>query len=428
LRTEVNYTLNENLEIIDPNTNEPLKKEEGTFDSRQLIFYDNSNRQYLRKNIIYEDDKEQEHKKMEAEQKQSEEENKTNLQKEQGHEDFSPYVEEFEYFEGVKPNYCSGEAFTDAHFPPDESSLKAIDPFTNLKRKPHFVHAKKGLSDSSISFITFKRPRDAFKGKYFLFKDEICYDDVKQGQIGNCYLMSILAALSQRADLIKAIFKTQTVNPDGFYELFYHENGKRKVIFIDDNVVLMKSSFSNDFQFAQPNGEELWVMLIEKAYAKYEGGYSNILGGLMYPELQWLTGALTREVKVNDPQCWNEIYNACKARHILVTGSLTGSGNHNNKSLKGISNGHAYSILDAKEYRAAGDIKSLRLLKIRNPWGHTEWTGDYSDSSPLWTTQLKAFFGFVESKDNNDGVFFMLFDDYIKEFKNVVICAIDTKH
>lgn len=65
---------------------------------------------------------------------------------------------------------------------------------------------------------------------------------------------------------------------------------------------------------------------------------------------------------------------------------------------------------------------------MRNPWGNGEWTGEFCDSSELWTPQLKAFFGFCESAAKNDGVFFMPYDDYIKEFKNVVICAIDTKN
>lgn len=26
----------------------------------------------------------------------------------------------------------------------------------------------------------------------------------------------------------------------------------------------------------------------------------------------------------------------------------------------------------------------------RNPWGDTEWTGDWSDSSPLWTESMQV--------------------------------------
>ncbi len=412
LQNDVSYSLNANLEVVDARNNMVLPQVNERFTSTQLVYYDQTQRTYLRKEILYSED---------------------SLNPQKGNRravlDNKTDLNNYEYFNDIKPNYKPGQPFTDQYFPPDASSLRAIDPLTGIKRTPHFVHAKKGLSESAIDFIGFSRPKDAFPGQYYLFKDEICYDDVKQGQIGNCYLISILAALSQRPDLIRAVFKTQTVNPDGFYELFYHENGQKKIIFIDDNIVMMKSTFFKEFQFAQPNGEELWVMLIEKAYAKYEGGYSNVLGGLMYPELKWLTGALTREIKTSDPQCWNEVYNACKARHILVTGSVTGSGNHDIKSQKGISNGHAYSILDAKEYRKAGSSENLRLVKMRNPWGHTEWKGDYCDNSPLWTPELKRFFGFVDGgKDSDDGVFFMPFEDYLKEFKNVIICAIDSKN
>jgi len=32
----------------------------------------------------------------------------------------------------------------------------------------------------------------------------------------------------------------------------------------------------------------------------------------------------------------------------------------------------------------AGQISGFRLLKIRNVWGHQEWSGEWSDESPLW--------------------------------------------
>ena len=46
----------------------------------------------------------------------------------------------------------------------------------------------------------------------------------------------------------------------------------------------------------------------------------------------------------------------------------------------------------------------MRLVQLRNPWGHTEWQGDWSDASPLWTDQLKAHFGW---SDADDGTFWM---------------------
>lgn len=50
---------------------------------------------------------------------------------------------------------------------------------------------------------------------------------------------------------------------------------------------------------------------------------------------------------------------------------------------KGLFDGHAYAVVSLYEHNG------LRLLKIRNPWGDQEWTGDWSDKSSKWTPELK---------------------------------------
>ena len=53
---------------------------------------------------------------------------------------------------------------------------------------------------------------------------------------------------------------------------------------------------------------------------------------------------------------------------------------------------------------------TVRLVKLRNPWGSGEWNGDWSDSSPLWTEELRAQVGFDGARD--DGIFWMDFNDF----------------
>ena len=54
---------------------------------------------------------------------------------------------------------------------------------------------------------------------------------------------------------------------------------------------------------------------------------------------------------------------------------------------KGIIQGHSYSIISIHEFRYKGSYE--RLLKLRNPWGHGEWRGDWSENDPRWTSALE---------------------------------------
>jgi len=49
----------------------------------------------------------------------------------------------------------------------------------------------------------------------------------------------------------------------------------------------------------------------------------------------------------------------------------------------GLVDAHAYSLISAKEIKLQNG-RTQRLCLVRNPWGKREWTGDWSDQSPLW--------------------------------------------
>jgi len=86
----------------------------------------------------------------------------------------------------------------------------------------------------------------------------------------------------------------------------------------------------------------------------------------------------------------------------------------------GIVASHAYSLLAAHEVKTRyGQME--RLVELRNPWGKTEWKGAWSDESPEWTEELKKQ---LNVKDDDDGVFYMPFKDFLKYYSDVQICKI----
>jgi hypothetical protein len=50
---------------------------------------------------------------------------------------------------------------------------------------------------------------------------------------------------------------------------------------------------------------------------------------------------------------------------------------------------------------------------LRNPWGSNEWTGEWSDNSPLWTDELRRV---QKCNAANDGTFHIPFDDYLQQY------------
>lgn len=91
-------------------------------------------------------------------------------------------------------------------------------------------------------------------------------------------------------------------------------------------------------------------------------------------------------------------------------------GSVTNEALQyGLVGGHAYSLLSGKEVELPNGSK-VKLVKIRNPWGQGEWTGDWSDSSNLWSDSVKRQLGITHSF-KVDGAFWMDWNHFKQYFQ-----------
>lgn len=80
--------------------------------------------------------------------------------------------------------------------------------------------------------------------------------------------------------------------------------------------------------YSRANGPELWVMLLEKAFAKLAGCYDMLRGGLAYEALMDLTGCPTSSYSIEDTppnELWELLEREDKNDNIM-SASVTGVG------------------------------------------------------------------------------------------------------
>lgn len=330
-------------------------------------------------------------------------------------------TQEFKYFNDIMPNYIENLLFNDENFPSNDSSVFSYDDITKIKRKPHYDHNSQDNFLKNVVYF-FKRPKEFWQNGFRLFKDKIESNDVNQGIMGDCYLMCVLSSLCRRPQLIEKIFKTKEVNNEGFYEIFYFEkNGEKRIIFVDDNFLV---STDNKPIFARPNGEELWVLILEKAFAKYEGGYTNIYSGNPRDAFYFFTGRESFSISYSHFYAvdgWSKLVNSINKGYLCSAyTSKKIKGYEDSKEIQGVHLNHAYSLEDAKEYNNDGN--NYRLIRLRNPWGHNEWTGMFSDNYTGWTEDLKKHFNFDEVAGDH-GSFWIPLDDFLHIFEEIIICC-----
>ena len=169
---------------------------------------------------------------------------------------------------------AKGQPFRDDRFPPNTASLSGE--WGKL---------------SEWNSIQWEKISNKIPGAR-VFVDRPDPRDIKQGYLGDCYFLAGLAALSERPDRIFSLFLTQEVNDVKYYSCKILYKGKWMTIDMDEYIPYMHGTPA----FSKSVDKELWVMLLEKAWAKLYTSYKRTEAG--YPEepLHDLTGAPIKHI------------------------------------------------------------------------------------------------------------------------------------
>ncbi|MCJ8736870.1 hypothetical protein PDJAM_G00017250 [Pangasius djambal] len=309
--------------------------------------------------------------------------------------------------------YClfRNRTYIDDMFPPDNSSIGE-----NL------------LQPEVLAKVEWRRPTNLVSNPQ-LIVDGVSRLDFAQGDVGNCWFLAAVGALTFQRDIMQKVFPAeQSFQKDyaGIFHFRFWRFGTWVDVVIDDKL----PTINGQLIFVRPQSPktpqspripEFWPSLLEKAYAKVCGSYEDMKYGWVSEALKDFTGGVHMSLSPqneNPQKLWDLIHRAARANSLMGCGT-PGNAVYNAQQNNGLVEGHAYTVTGVITVTSNG--MQVQLVRLLNPWGHTEWTGNWSDGSQTWMTvseeERRKYTNFV-----NDGEFWMSIEDFCKCFCQLDIC------
>eukprot|EP00924_Labyrinthula_sp_SR-Ha-C_P013517 maker-scaffold_5-snap-gene-5.59-mRNA-1 protein AED:0.00 eAED:0.00 QI:257/1/1/1/1/1/3/207/532 len=325
--------------------------------------------------------------------------------------------------------------------------------------------------------IFWKRATEIFsKSKPVLFEDDAAPSDVVHGSQSHNWLTSALVCMAEFPSLVDKVFITREYSYRGKYKVRLYNDGKNEweYVTVDDFLPLKKTAGKKagdledtQFVFAEAQGNELWVAILEKAFAKFRGSYAALKGGNVVYAFRCLTGdfvfryvkdteqgkyvrhqldhvgpkeakpfKVTKDQFSHDKTQMFSVLQEYDRKRGLIAASAGLSDESNQPKdapekrdeKTGLVKGLSYSVLEVKRVGkgmlgAMSGSKEFELLKLRNPWGNFEWKGDWSDDSDMWEKYPKVKKALKpDNVKGDDGTFWMSFDDFFEHFDTIDLC------
>uniref|UniRef100_A0A8W8LF95 Calpain catalytic domain-containing protein n=1 Tax=Magallana gigas TaxID=29159 RepID=A0A8W8LF95_MAGGI len=213
-------------------------------------------------------------------------------------------------------------------------------------------------------------------------------DDAIQGAAENCWFLCAVSLLSQKKELLKDIFITESFCEEGLYQVRLCKDGNWKTVIVDDR---FPCDEKGNLKYSRSQNKQLWVMLLEKAAAKLYGGYEALHSGLVVESLTMLTGEPCEHIDLK----------GISTPEDLQQGELESS--------------HCYPVLEVQE------MNDKKLMKLWTCSDHKHCiTGCLTSNVDLQKEKQRLL------RNLKTGEFWISFEDeFIKYFNSLSVCKTD---
>uniref|UniRef100_A0A8C6T8Y4 Calpain 5b n=1 Tax=Neogobius melanostomus TaxID=47308 RepID=A0A8C6T8Y4_9GOBI len=281
-----------------------------------------------------------------------------------------PQVKGIEYMYSALKRQClqSGLMFEDPRFPAVDGSL--------------FLHGNR------IGRVVWNELCD----DPHLFVDGCSAHDLHQGQLGNCWFVAACSSLASRESLWQKVipdWKEQewdSEKPDSYWVDVVIDD---RLPTVDNQLVYCHSNDSNEFWtrwWRRPTGTLLTRRWDGREHADALVDFTGRVGALDLLEGRWRrTRFLTEPATVTD--------------------------------VKKVASGPRAAL-------PFNGPEKLQMKFAEEPWGEKEWSVAWSDSSEEWNKVSKSEREKLGVTVQDDGEFWMTFDDYCQYFTDLILCRL----
>lgn len=237
-------------------------------------------------------------------------------------------------------------------------------------------------------------------------------DDVRQGNLGDCWFLASLAAVARRnpqliRDMISGPDKdgnyqvTFYTDTRGSFLYFFGTGGNKVTVTVDGKLPVRKDNGEVAYaQLGPAQGDQVatWVAIVEKAWAVRNGGYPKIDGGYSGDALQAITGWKSEPFDPGSLSKQDFITKMRDAQHNgqpAVADLLDKNDADFRKGVvdKNLVVGHSYVVLDVRDDGS---------VLMQNPWG----------------------FKHPGTRNDGDPPTYISYDDFVKYYSRVVVSKV----